>query len=149
MSSAEFRKIIDTLSQINETKVGRAVTGSRGQWVTGQHISKDPIPFTDKVRSDTSVSDDDDWMKQAAFGDGYKDLPQLYLDPENKRFLFVGGWSDKQGAYVYFPDNTAKTLGKVMSDGIRKLLTAKGMIEGEDFIIDHQHDLVKIFKKTK
>ncbi len=150
MSPAEFRKIINTLGRIDEAKIGRAVTGRRSQWVTGQNISHDPIPFTDKVRNEPEVwISNGDWMKRAVFGDSYKNLPRLYLDPTNHRFQFVGAWSDKENAYVYFPDNTAKTLGKVQAAGIRKLLTDKGMVEGEDFVIDQQHELLKIFKKTK
>jgi hypothetical protein len=146
MSSNEFRKIIDTLENLTESRIGRAVTGSRGSWATGQHISNDPIPFADRAPE----SSDSNWMKRVVFGDNYKDhMKPIYLDPTNNRFQFIGGWSSKENAYVYFPNNTAKTLGRVQAAGIRKLFTDKGMKEGEDYELDQQHELLKIFKKTK
>ena len=65
----------------------------------------------------------------------------------NNRFQFIGGWSDKEKAFVYFPNNTAKTLGSVQARGIRALFAANGMKEGKDYVLDQQHELLKIFKK--
>jgi hypothetical protein len=142
MSSNEFRKIMNTLENLTE---GRAVTGGRGGWVAGQHISHDPIPFTDRAPE----RGDSNWMKRVVFGDNFKDkMTPLYLDPANNRFQFIGGWSDGERAYVYFPNNTAKTLGKVQAAGIRKLFADKGMKEGTDYVLDQQHELLKIFKDS-
>jgi hypothetical protein len=145
MTQDYFRKIINTLEQINESKIGRLAKGSRSQWVAGQHISNAPIPFADNPPDEN----DADWMKRAAFGDDFKNLKRVYFDEQNKKLPFVGGWSDRQNAYVYFPDNTAKTMGELMANKIRAILTRKGMKEGEDFIIDQQHEVLRIFKKTK
>jgi hypothetical protein len=131
------------LEEVKQGKIGRAaMPGSRSGLDT---IGNDPIPYADNSRG---ISNDSNWMKRAVFGDNFKDhMEPLYLDPANNRFQFIGGWSDKEKAFVYFPNNTAKTLGSVQARGIRALFAANGMKEGKDYVLDQQHELLKIFKK--
>lgn len=142
-----FRRIINLLENINSSvtengkgrQIGRTASGNRTDWVTGQHISSDPIPYSDKA--DDSESGDE-WMKATGISD-VENPQKIYVDSENNKGLMIGGYSPSQNAYVYFADNTSKTIGKLLAKHLESVLKSKGM-KDDDFKIDYLNGLLKI-----
>jgi hypothetical protein len=145
-----FRKIINLLENIEikpqtvsedgrGRNIGRSAKGNRTDWVTGQHISNEPLPYSDQASQN---SKNPDWMSDTALRG--VDTQRIYVDAENSKLPMIGGFSEKENMYVYTADNKANTMGKVNARRIEEILTGNGMKKGEDFTVDPHNAILKI-----
>jgi len=142
-----FRKIINLLENLSSTvsensrgrQIGRSAKGNRSDWVTGQHISNEPLPYSDQASQNTA---NPDWMSDTALKG--VESQRIYIDVENSKLPMKGGFSKKENMYVYTADNNSNTMGKVNARRIEEILTGHGMKNGEDFTLNPHNAILKI-----
>ncbi len=133
------------LEEVKQGKIGRIVAPrSSGS----DSINREPIPYADKAGKNSG----EDWMRKA-IGIDDKKSERVYLNPENpnpnRRIPMLVTFSPTEEAWIYVPDNGARTLGDVSAKIIARNLGAMGLKQDRDFKIDKFHHILKIMGKER
>ena len=142
---SEFRKMMTLLESFEQVDEKFQRPHMDGRNPVRDVVSHKPIPYRDSATSKNK--DDHEWLLGAALS-GLK-TKKVYMDPENNKISMFVGYSPKEKAYVYIPDNTAQTLGFVNAKRIREMLKAIGLRDGKDFVVDQVNSVVKVRKSDK
>lgn len=146
--SDQMRKILNLLesvstnvAEVKQGKINRLRGSSSSDRINS--INRDPIPYTDKAGKNKG----EDWMRRAV-GIDDEQSERVFLDPKNpnvnRRLPMLVTFSPKEKAWVYVPDNGARTMGDVSAKRIYNNLVAMGLKPDIDFKIDKFHDILKI-----
>jgi hypothetical protein len=125
-----LESVSQPMSEVKQGKIGRLKgTSSSDRMGT---INSEPVPYV----SSAGKSKGEDWMRKAAGIDDDRS-ERVYLNPnnpnKNRRILMLATFDPNEQAWIYMPDNGARTMGGVNARIITNNLVAMGLKDGRDF----------------